>query len=465
MDDLIFASVGTLSRMISRREVSSVEVVHAHLALIDAVNPQLNAVVQVPAEAALLQAEAADKALAGGESLGPLHGVPMTIKDSFDTAGVISAGGTLGRASFVPEHDATVVARLRSAGAILIGKTNTPEFTSGAETDNLVYGRTNNPYNPELSPGGSSGGAAAIIAAGGSPFDIGTDTGGSIRMPAHFCGIAGLKPTAGRVSRAGHIIPYAMGVRDSLTQIGPLARWTADLSLIMSIISGVDWQDPTLVPMPFDDPSGVELRPLRVAFYTDDGINLVDAEVVAVVKEVASALSGTVQTVTEDRPAGLDQVAPMMDRLRGTDGGAWLQRMMRRTGTTQLSPLTQRLADRLPSAPETGAQTAELLIELDLVRSRMVGFLENYDAIVCPAAGFPAQPHGTCWYGGARVAGAYTAPHNLTGWPVAVVRAGTSAEGLPIGVQIAARPWRDDVALALAQFVEDAFGGWQRPPL
>ena len=227
------------------------EVVQACLDRIDQVNPQLNAVVQLAATRALEEAREADEALARGESNGPLHGVPMTIKDSLDTAGLISTGGTKGRESFIPQQDATVVRRLREAGAILLGKTNTPEFTLSFETNNLIYGRTNNPYDTSRTPGGSSGGAAAIVAAAGAPFDIGSDFGGSIRLPSHLCGIAGLKPSSGRVPRTGHIYPFG-GVQDSFQQIGPLARYVEDLALILPLIAGPDFIDPGVVEMPLE---------------------------------------------------------------------------------------------------------------------------------------------------------------------------------------------------------------------
>jgi len=197
------ASASDIARAIRAKQASSREVVAACIARIERVNPGLNAVVATRFEAALDDADAADAATARGVSVGPLHGVPVTIKDSFDTADLVSTWGTPGRRAFVPPVDATVVARLRAAGAILLGKTNTPEFTLGFETVNPVYGRTNNPYDRARTPGGSSGGAAAIVAAGGVPLEIGSDTGGSIRLPAHFCGIAGIRPTAARVSRAG----------------------------------------------------------------------------------------------------------------------------------------------------------------------------------------------------------------------------------------------------------------------
>jgi amidase len=204
-----FASAAEIARAIRLKRFSSLEVVEAYLQRIAQVNPKLNALVLNAGDAAREAARAADRDLAQGKSRGALHGVPVSIKDSLDTAGMITTAGTAGWAKRVPDRDATVVARLRAAGAIILGKTNTPEFTLSDETDNFVYGRTNNPYDLTRTPGGSSGGAAALIAAGGSPLDFGSDTGNSIRLPAHFCGIAGIKPTSGRVPRTGHAISFA----------------------------------------------------------------------------------------------------------------------------------------------------------------------------------------------------------------------------------------------------------------
>ena len=217
--ELIFASAGEQAKAIRDKQISSQELVRACIKRIEEVNPKLNAVVQLPAETALRQAREADKALAKGEIRGPLHGVPFTLKDAIETEGVISTGGTLGRASYVPKEDATVVKRLRAAGGVLLGKTNCPELGWAWESDNLVYGRTNNPYDLSLSPGGSSGGESAIIAAGGSPLGLGSDAGGSVRFPAHCTGIAGIKPTSGRVPRTGHF-PGPGGTLDALWQIG-----------------------------------------------------------------------------------------------------------------------------------------------------------------------------------------------------------------------------------------------------
>ena len=269
--ELIYLSATTLAQAIRKKKVSSEEVVNAYLQRIEPVNPKLNAIVQLTADTALAQARAADAALAKGEVKGPLHGVPMTIKDLFETAGVICAAGTKGRATFVPTQDATAVARLRAAGAVLLGKTNVSELGLAPETDNLVYKWTDNPYDRSRTPGGSSGGEAAIIAAGGSPLGLGSDAGGSIRLPCHFCGIAGIKPTTGRVPRTGHVPPPG-GALDTLWQVGPMARFVEDLSLTLPLIAGVDGRDPGIIPMPLGNPEVVKLKSLRVAFYTDNGI-------------------------------------------------------------------------------------------------------------------------------------------------------------------------------------------------
>ncbi len=461
MDELIYTSATTLAKAIRHKKVSSLEVVNAYLARIEAVNPQLNAVVQLAAESARQQARAADETLARGEPIGPLHGVPFTIKDSLDTAGLISTGGTTGRRSFVPAQDATVVARLRRAGGILLGKTNTPELTLSIVTDNLIYGRTNNPYNLALTPGGSSGGAAAIVAAGGSPLDLGSDTGGSIRQPAHLCGVAGLKPTSGRVPRTGHIIPFDVGPLDMLTQIGPLARYVEDLILTLPLIAGPDWRDPAIVPLPVGDPEAVESGRLRVAFFIDNGIIPPTPEIVEVVQSAAISLAESGAIVDEARPPGIEHTRDTWLELVVADGAAWIRRLLDEAGTTEFHPiLQQRFFER---EPVSAAEYNRMLTRVDRLRSAMLAFMERYDVIICPAGAYPALPHD-------RIADinagfTYTRVFNLTGWPAAVVRGGTSPEGLPIGVQIVAQPWRENVALAVAQYLETVLGGWQPPRL
>jgi len=387
----------------------------------------------------------------------------MTIKDSLDTQGVITTGGTKGRAFFVPARDATVVARLRAAGAILLGKTNTPDLTLAGETDNLVYGRTNNPYDLSRTPGGSSGGAAAIVAAGGSPFDIGSDTACSIRWPAHCCGIAGIKPTSGRIPRTGHIIPFGLGAVDMLTQNGPMARFVEDLGLLLPIICGPDWRDPTVVPVPLGDPSDVEIQNLRIAVHTDNGILKPIAAIREAVNTAAKTLSDAGLAVEEARPRSLEQSHALFANLLAADGRAWVQRLLAKAGTKEAHPW---LASRISAAKVLSvAEFTELLEEVDRYRSEMLAFMEHYDVILCPVNALPALPHDTGMEEFRRGAFSYTAAYNLTGWPGAVVRGGTSSEGLPIGVQVVARPWREDVALAVVQYLERALGGWRRPSL
>ena len=456
--ELTSLSATMIARAIRTKLFSSVDVVEAHLSRLESVNPQLNAVVQLSADAARQQAREADQAVTRAEAVGPLHGVPVTIKDSLDTAGMVSTWGTQGRAGFVPQRDATVVARLRAAGAIVLGKTNTPEFTLAGITDNAVYGRTNNPYDVSRSPAGSSGGAGAIIAAGGSALDLGSDTGGSIRMPSHYCGIAGLKPSSGRVPRTGHAISFDIGALDAFTQLGPMARHVEDLILSLPIIAGPDGYDPTIVPAPLGDPQEVSLRKLRVAFYTDNGITSPSPDTVDTVRTAAGVLAAHGVSVTEARPNSVSEARRLWDRLFLADGGAGVRRLMNAAGTQTLSPA---LAWTQTAEVLSITEFTEELTKWSLYRSDMLAFMERYDAVLCPVSATPALRHDAP----AGPDFSYTLAYNLTGWPAAVVRCGTSPEGLPIGVQIVARPWREDVALALAHYLETNHGGWQHPSL
>jgi amidase len=455
-DPLIYLSATTLARRIREKKVSATEAVTACLARIAAVNPRLNAVVQLCAERAQREARQADAMLAKGQTKGPLHGVPITIKDSFDTAGIVSTGGTLGRKDFIPPRDATVVARVRAAGAILLGKTNTPEFTLSFVTDNLIYGPTRNPYNLDYQPSGSSGGAAAIVAAGGSAFDIGSDYAGSIRVPSHACGVAGIKPTQGLVPRTGHIIDYG-GYSDSMQQIGPLARRVEDLALLLPILAGPDNLDAAIAPVPIGDYRKVDLRALRVAWYVSNGQMDPAPEIAKGVSDCVSYLSAAGAKCKEARPPLLQELGELRGMLGGADGGEGVRRRLRRAGTRQSSPQLGTGGKPI-SSPEFAAAVERL----DDCRSRMLAFLEDYDLILCPPSATPPprageEPGPGKWN--------YTSVYNITGWPAAVVRAGTSPEKLPLGIQIVGRPWTEHVVLAAAAHIESKTGGWQRPPL
>ncbi len=454
VDPLYYSSATALADAIRSKTISSEEVVKTFLERIDEVNPKLNAVVQQDPDAALEAARLADRSIGRGETLGPLHGVPITLKDSIDTVGLITTGGTLGRAQYLPEKDATVTARLRAAGAILLGKTNTPEFTWSYETDNLVYGQTHNPYDLARTPGGSSGGAAAIVASGGSALEVGSDTGGSIRYPSHCCGIAGIKPTAGRVPRTGHIVPFG-GVTDLFTQLGPMARYVDDLALTLSVIAGVDWRDPAIVPMPLGDPADVDFGSLRISFHTDNGIAAPTPEIQETIRQAAGLLAGDGLQVDEVRPDGIEDTHEIINALWSADGGAGLRKLLQKAGTTET-----RL-EGLESEPLSMSAFSDLMDRWDGFRCKMTAFLEKYDVVLGPANAYPARPHGT--FSEVDPMFSYTETYNLTGWPGAVVRAGSSPEGLPIGAQIVARPWREDVALAVAKRIETALGGFQPP--
>lgn len=462
MDDLIYASAKTIAGAIAAKEVSSREVLEACLERIERVNPKLNAVVHMDAETARLKAQKADDELAKGHIQGPLHGVPMTIKDNLDTVGMVSTGGTKGRSSFVPKEDATVVGRLRRAGAILIGKTNTPELTLAYETDNLIYGRTNNPYDFSRTSGGSSGGAAAIVAAGGVPFDIGSDTGGSIRLPSHFCGTAGIRPTSGRVPRTGHILPPG-GHLDALTQIGPMSRYVEDLVMILPIIAGIDWKDAAIIPMSLGDPDDIDLSKLRIAFHTDNGIATPTADIQTAVKSVADNLADAGASVTEACPDGIEQATELFAGVNVVDGGAGIRMLLNMYGTDEPHPWIQDIIDMAEAGQPSGSQFFELLFNLDGFRNRMLSFMKEYDVIICPVNATPALLHGSA--ASQMPNFSYTYTYNLTGWPGAVVRVSSTPDGLPIGIQIVARPWREDVALKVAGYLEKVFGGWQKPPI
>lgn len=455
--ELHYSSVRALAAAIKNGEISSEEVVRHHLERIEEVNPPLNAVVALRAERALEEARSADEKQAAGADLGALHGVPMTIKDSLDTEGLVSTGGTTGRTDFVPARDSTAVARLREAGAILLGKTNTPELTLSYETDNLIYGRTNNPYDLDHTTGGSSGGAAGILAAGGSPFDVGSDYGGSVRLPSHCCGTAGIKPTSGRVPRTGHIFPPG-GMLDSFQQLGPMARTAGDLAPLLSILSGPDGIDPAIVPAPLADPATVDLASLRVLFFDDNGILTPTEDTRTVVRGAADSLAGAVADVSEGRPPGLEESFEICTSLWNADGGASTRRLLASYGTTESS-----LGGLERSEPASAEELDALIHRWDDFRRRMLSVFEQTDVLLSPVNAHPALPHGTSTAGSNFLGFSYTMTHNLTGWPGAVVRCGTSASGLPIGVQIVAPPWREDLALAVALRLEQQLGGFEPP--
>ena len=463
MSVAIYWSASRIAAEIRAGNLTSREIVDACLERIEQVNPKINAVVQLATERAYREADELDRLAASGRFMGPLHGVPITIKDSLDSEGIVSTGGTMGRKDFIPQQDAPVVARLRDAGAVLLGKTNTPELTLSAETNNLIYGRTLNPYDLERSPGGSSGGSAAIIACGGAALELGSDTGGSIREPAHLCGITGIKPTSGRTPRSGHIVPYGGGVMDSLTQIGPMARYVEDLVLALPIICGPDGRDPAVVPVTIGNPAEVDLSKLRIAWYADNGILAAADDIQRVVAETARQLQAQRFNIEQKLLPGMRELVNLSTELRESANAGLIIRLLQRYGTQQPGP---DLAGYLTAVGIASANSLDpaLMEAIDEARSRALEFFADYDAILCPPAHALARPHHAS-HGDSFDDWSYVTIHNLLGWPGLSVRAGTSADGLPVGVQVVAAPWREDIALALALKIETLMGGYQKPPL
>ena len=459
MNEILSASGVRQAQLIRDGEISAVELMELHLARIDEINPALNAVIDLLRESALREAKAVDLRRAAGHQLRPFEGVPFSIKDSIEVQGCVCSAGTLGLRNSAPAvQDATLVARLRSAGAIPLARTNLPDLLFAFESDNLIYGRTSNPYDLSRTCGGSSGGEAALIAACGSPFGLGSDAAGSVRVPAHYCGISSLKPTSGRLSRAGHI-PPAGGWLEMLWQIGPMARRVEDLWAMMPILLGENCagscrRDRTVMRMPYADPAQVSLSNLRIAFFTDNGIVAADEDTDRAIRCALTKLAPQVMSVEECRPAGIEESHDLEMKLIGPDGGDSLRRYLSEIGSVKTHPLLDGWLAKLEPWRTDVKGFAAYWASLDRFRDRMFAFLGRYDALISPVAAQPAVPHGTSIEDQVFRGYSYTMTHNVTGWPAAVVRCGTSRDGLPIGIQIAAHPWREDVALALASAIE-----------
>jgi len=461
MEPLLAASALEQARSIRDGAVSSVELIDAHLRHIARIEPAIHAVVELLSEKALASARSADQARARGEALGPFHGVPFSIKDSIELVGTRCTAGTLGRASACPSTaDATLVARLRKAGGIPIAKTNLPDLLFAFESDNLLFGRTNNPYDASRTSGGSSGGEAALIAAGGSPMGLGSDCAGSVRLPAAFCGIAGIKPTSGRLPRTGHF-PPAGGWIEALWQIGPMARRTEDISALMQVLAGADGEDPTAVDLGFTPLDPRALRKLRVAFLTDGA----STQVAQVVRSAARAISAEVAVVEEDRPDCLDATYDLEMKLIGADGGDGLRTYLQSLGSTEVHPLLTGWLDKLDAYRTDLAGFQTYWQEWIDYRTRMTAFFRRYDVLLCPAYPQPALPHGSSVMDANFRGFRATMAFNLSGQPAATVRCGESEDGLPIAVQVAAPAWREDWALAVSARLEEALGGWRAPVL
>jgi Asp-tRNA(Asn)/Glu-tRNA(Gln) amidotransferase A subunit family amidase len=461
-------SASRLAAEIRSKSISPVEVARIHLERIERLNPNLNAFVDWRPELVLQQARDAEKAVIRGDVLGPLHGVPVSIKSAIDVAGHRCEAGTRLRAGCVAEQDAPLVARLRAAGAVILGVTNTPELLMAWETDNLLYGRTNNPWDPTRTPGGSSGGEAAAVAAGLSAGGVGSDGGGSIREPAHFTGICGLKPTPGRIPSTRHF-PKSGGPFALLGVVGPMARTVADLKLLFEAMAGPDDGDPSSAPVSLREIGESGLGAVDIGFFEDDGRTPVTAETRLAVTQAANLLSQRGLRVERFRPDGLEEARQLWWKFFGVAGGMILGPILR-GHESELSPILREFTSwTAAELSHTGDSLLATWIGRDDVREKVLLQMRNHPVLLCPTASIPAFRHGEReWQVEGKTvkyldAWSYCEWFNLLGFPAMVVPMGQSPEGLPIGVQIVGRPWEEELVLAVASVLEEARGEWSHP--
>ena len=465
-EDICYSSAAGLAEKVRAKDLSPVEVVQAHLERVDAINPRLNAIVTF-ADDALDKAREAEAAVTRGDVLGPLHGVPYTLKDCVETAGMRTTLGSRLFQDNVSKIDATVYTRLNDAGAILLGKTNMPEFALWWETDNLVFGRTNNPWDPERTPGGSSGGEAAAIASGLSALGVGTDLGGSIREPASFCGIAGLKPTLGRVPYTG-IQPQVLF---RAIHVGPLARTVRDIALALSVMAGPDPVDIYAPPVPVTDYKELDtpLPRLKVGWSPTAGIPVM-ADVRNTVSDVAKALADLGMEVEQVEIPALAKhdAAKISAVIYPAEGGRHLAPII----SGRESELTEILRSRYGSVPPTPLDDyLDAAGEWEALRRGVAEYFTRHDLFLCPTTPMPAFPHGQRRFNidgetiMARHALRATLPWDLTGSPALSVPFGLSPEGLPIGVQLVGRHFDEPTLLRAAAALESSRGDYHRPPV
>jgi len=464
MNEVVLAPATRQLELLRAGRISVMELAEAHIQQIERLNPALNAFADFDAERVRAQARLLD---AKQGAPGVLHGLPVTVKSSISTAGYLCEIGSLLHKGDIAAEDAVVVGRLRAAGALILGTTNCPEFLMAYETANLLHGRTRNPWDLDRSPSGSSGGESAAIAAGLSAAGLGSDSGGSVRVPAHFTGICSLKPTPGRVPGRGHL-PPCVGPFSILGAIGPMARTMGDVELLFRSLAGQDPSDPVSAPVAFAQPSLDELRRQTIGFFEDDGLVPATQETRAAVRAAAQALRDAGFRVEPFRPRWLEELRKYWWTFFVQCGAMFYEPEIRGR-RDQLSPIFREfLSFSEAVSPLTATELLNAWAGLELLRAKVLEEMAAFPVLLCPVASIPAFRHDErAWTVEGQTVNyldsvRYTQWFNALAAPAAVVPVGSSPEGLPIGVQIVARPFEDEAALAVAAVVDAAFG--YRPP-
>jgi Asp-tRNA(Asn)/Glu-tRNA(Gln) amidotransferase A subunit family amidase len=470
MSELVYLTACEMAEGIRKKQFSPVELVRAHVVRAEKLQPKLNAFAHLDGERAMEQARAAEAALIRGDELGPLHGVPVTMKSSIDMAGYRCECGTRLRSGNIAKKDAVAVERLKAAGAVMLGTTNAPELLMAYETDNALYGKTCNPWDLARTSGGSSGGESAAIAAGCSAAGVGSDGGGSIRVPAHFSGICGLKPTPGRIPSTGHF-PPSDGPFSRLGVVGPMARSVGDLQLLLDVLAGPDDGDASSAPVGPRRVAENDLKNIRIGFFDDDGAGRATPETCAAVRAAAEGLASTGIAVEPFRPQGLEQIHGLWWTFFGLAGGMLLGPMIK-GHESEISPTLRELMDVVSAEPPlTLERLMAAWVESDQCRRGFLEQMRKFPILLCPVCTVPAFRHGEgTWKNNGKGISyletmRFSQWFNLTGNPAAVVPVGQSPEGLPIGVQVVGRPFEEELVLAVAGKIEEAGHGVRYPPL
>ncbi|QSP94425.1 amidase [Marinobacter salinisoli] len=489
MDDLHYLPAHQLLAKLQSGELSSEQLTRLHLERIGQYNPAINAVVQQDTVRALKQAAEADQKRASGDSLGPLHGLPLTVKDTWEVTGLITAAGAPALKAYTPEHNADVVQRLQDAGAIILGKTNVPLFASDIQTYNKVYGFTRNPYNPDRTPGGSSGGAAAALACGLTPLEVGSDVGGSIRTPAHFCGVFGHKPTRDIISMRGHIPgPPGSLTQPDLAEAGPMARCSQDLELLLKVVAGPRPADARSWTLQMDPPAVSELAQARVGLWLDDPLCPIDSELRDGYRDLAGKLEqrGALVAKAQHPLLNLAHILPAYFNLLGSLMSPSLKASQRRQmkwvarlapWLTFFGPVTHGIGEYGRGAIQPVYQWAVWNETREKMRHQIEELFDEFDVLLTPITPTAAIPHDhsqpmfkrritvdgqqrsymdqMCWI----------ALATLLGLPATAVPIGRTQAGLPYSIQVIGAPGADLTTIRFGHLLEQAgLAGFTPPP-